>query len=298
MHRHCWLYSILLLMNWIRLCMCVNVFFVDSNTPANLIQLHFSLPIICIFLSLIVGKLVFFLFMSFERKPKQRVRECMHIPASFELRQSPNATSFVCSFFIIAWNLVASPLPVLHTTQTRTQTRKPHNIMHLTFFICSSSPTPSLFHRLQFTLLPVFRIFSTINCHRMNFGVLSQQFFFHFAHAVVILFIIVVVVVVFFPYFFRLFSIKFANNTEFRSCFSCVFLAESWKSCESQCICRRAHIFSFSFSLSKYSKTFAQDELIPLIIYLSVLLAFKQDVIKAQIAKWQLVLRTTHTKLE
>lgn len=297
MHRHCWLYSILLLMNWIRLCMCVNVFFVDSNTPANLIQLHFSLPIICIFLSLIVGKLVFFLFMSFERKPKQRVRECMHIPASFELRQSPNATSFVCSFFIIAWNLVASPLPVLHTTQTRTQTREPHNIMHLTFFICSSSPTPSLFHRLQFTLLPVFRIFSTINCHRMNFGVLSQHFFFHFAHAVVILFIIVVVVVVFFHIFFGYFQLSLQTIQSF----VVVFRVSFWPKVENHARANASadeHTFSLSLSLSKYSKTFAQDELIPLIIYLSVLLAFKQDVIKAQIAKWQLVLRTTHTKLE
>lgn len=44
-----------------------------------------------------------------------------------------------------------------------------------------------------------------------------------------------------------------------------------------------------SISHSKPYKTLSQDELIQLIIYLSVLLAFKQDVIKAQIAKWQLV---------
>lgn len=131
----------------------------------------------------------------------------------------------------------------------------------------------------------------------MNFGVLSQHFFFHFAHAVVILFIIVVVVVVFFHIFFGYFQLSLQTIQSF----VVVFRVSFWPKVENHARANASadeHTFSLSLSLSKYSETFAQDELIPLIIYLSVLLAFKQDVIKAQIAKWQLVLRTTHTKLE
>lgn len=81
------------------------------------------------------------------------------------------------------------------------------------------------------------------------------------------------------------FSIKFANNAHsVLLSFWCLFLlslyqAKKWKSYEllgnaMVCICR--------------TKTFAQDELIQFIIYLSVWMAFKQDVIR-WIAKWQLL---------
>lgn len=234
-------------MNWIRLCMCVNVFFVDSNTPANLIQLHFSLPIICIFLSLIVGKLVFFLFMSFERKPN---RESENAYSSIIWIKAIAQCHFICVFifhYCVKFSCISIACAAHNPNSNPNPKASQYNafdVLYLQQLTDSLTLSPAAIH-----FVACFPHFQHHKLPPNELRCVVSTIFFHFAHAVVILFIIVVVVVVFFPYFFRLFSIKFANNTEFRSCFSCVFLAESWKSCESQCICRRAHIFSFSFSL-------------------------------------------------